>query len=331
LSGYVVTRPNRESNIGSNLASLAGALWLAGRLGRSVVVDWRDRTQLQDPALNYFSEFFATPERMQGIEVAYAPIAGDYELESGAAWLSAAEARALALREVDEPAGPVVLQPYHGLDRIMPGPESERYRLLRAFYRELHPAPAIEGAAESWWDGSVGGAFTVGLNVRTGNGHYFGKGGEYSGRVDVSLFENRERFLRVLERACRARARHLPKPLRDSFAIFYATDSEWMSELLGRLPNAATRRRVFPPPGSGDTFSFPAEGDYTDRDSIRDTLTDMFLLARCDAFVFNSSVFNQYARVMNGEFGGNQVHIQSLFVRHRVRQLRARVRRGLAR
>jgi hypothetical protein len=120
-------------------------------------------------------------------------------------------------------------------------------------------------------------------------------------------------------------------PLRHRLKIFYATDTEWMSELLAQLPHAVTRRRVFPPPGSGDTFSFPAEGGYTDRDSIRDTIADMFLLGRCDAFVFNSSVFNQYARVLNGEFGGNEVHIQSLFLRHRLRQLRGRVERGVAR
>ncbi len=331
MSGPVVTRPYPESNVGSNLSSLCGALWLARRLGRPLVVDWRERTQLQDKSLNYFSEFFATPERLLGVDVSYAPVADEYERDSDAAWLSPEEAQALGAGEGPEPAGAIVLQPYHGPERLVRASEAERHGLLRSFYRALRPAPEIDQAVSSWWEEHLDGAFVVGLNVRTGNGHYFGKGGLYPGRVDVSLFENRERFLRVLERACRARAKGLPKPLRDDFKIFYATDSAWMSELLGRLPHAVTRRSVFPPPDSGDTFSFPAEGDYTDRDSIRDTIADMFLLARTDAFVFNSSTFNQYARVLNGEFGGNQVHIQSLFVRHRVKQARARARRGLAR
>jgi hypothetical protein len=331
LSGSIVTRPQTGSNVGSNLSNLCGALWLARRLGRPLVVDWRERPQLQDPTANYFSEFFATPSRMQGVEVTYAPVEEDYSRESGTTWLSGGDARAIVVGDREAPAGTFVLERYHGLDRLVPGDEAEHYKLLRSFYRELRPAPEIDRAAATWWEENVGGAFTVGLNVRTGNGHYFGKGGQFPGRVDVSLFDNRERFLRVLERACRARLRRLPKPLRDSFAIFYATDSEWMSELLARLPGAVTRRRVFPPAGSGDKFSFPAEGDYTDKDAIRDTLADMFLLARCDAFVFNSSVFNQYARVMNAEFGGNQVHIQSLFVRHRLRQLRTRVGRHLPR
>jgi hypothetical protein len=331
LSGLLVTRPFPESNVGSNLASLCGALWLARRLDRALVVDWRERTQLQDKSLNYFSEFFAAPSRMLGVEVSYAPVAAEYGRETGAAWLSPEQAQALGAGSAAEPDGPIVLEPYHGPDRLLRGSEAERHRVLRSFYRELLPAPEIERAVTTWAEERLDGAFVVGLNVRTGNGHYFGKGGMYPGRVDVSLFENPERFLRVLERACRARTKGLPKPLRDDFRIFYATDSAAMSELLGRLPNAVTRRRVFPPPDSGDTFSFPAEGEYTDRDSIRDTIADMFLLARADAFVFNSSVFNQYARVVNGEFAGNQVHIQSLFARHRVKQLRARLRRGVAR
>jgi hypothetical protein len=329
LSGYLVTRPYQGSNVGSNLASLCGALWVADKIGRSVVVDWRGLSQLQDPELNYFSEFFATPARMLGVDVAYATTGEDYTPESGAAWLAPGDAKALALGHAEAPTGTIVLDRYHGLDRLHPGPEGARFRVLRAFYRSLAPAPEIGAAIDAWAQENLPAAFVVGLNVRTGNGHYFGKGNEYPGRVDISLFEDRSRFLRVLERACLARVRALPKQLRDDFAIFYATDSASMSELLGTLPNAVTRRTTFPPPGSGDLFAFPAEGDYTDRNSIVDTLADMFLLARCDAFVFNSSMFNQYARVMTGSFGGNLVHIETLFLRKRLRHMRGRIGRHL--
>ena len=47
MTGYVVTRPFRTSNIGSNLASMAGALWLARSLDRTLLVDWRGLTQLR--------------------------------------------------------------------------------------------------------------------------------------------------------------------------------------------------------------------------------------------------------------------------------------------
>src|SRR5689334_10660481 len=72
-NGYVVTRPHPGSGIGSNLASLAGAVWTARRLGRTVIVDWRGSAFLKNQALNYFTEFFETVPQIQGVEVRYAP------------------------------------------------------------------------------------------------------------------------------------------------------------------------------------------------------------------------------------------------------------------
>lgn len=330
MNRYVITRPFRDSNVGSNLASLAGALWLARELGRRLVVDWRGMTQLEDPTVNYFSEFFASPAVLQGVPVEYAPVPGadDFDPASDPRALSPAQARALLAPAAGGPEGDVLLQTYHGLDRLHPGPETSRHRLLRAFYRELRAVPEIERLVGEWWSENAATCFVIGVNVRTGNGHYFGKGGSYESRVDISLFENQRRFLRTLERACRARLRSLPRNLRDDFAIFYATDSGAMSGLLSRLPNAITRRAVFPPPGTGDTYSF-RDDERSDRDAIVDTLVDMFLLARCDALVYNSSLFNQYARVVTGCYGGNQVHLETLFPRHRRRHMAAALRRRL--
>jgi hypothetical protein len=325
LDSYVVTRPYPESNVGSNLASMAGAVWLAGRLGRTLVVDWRGLSQLRDKSLNYFTEFFDPPAEIDGVRVRYAP---EVEVDGDEArWLDAGEARAAGTGAATvDAATPIVLQPYHGLDRLHPGPEPERFKLLRRFYGRVAPSAAVARPADSWWAEHCEGAFVVGVNVRTGNGAYFGKGMAYTGRVDVSLFDDPRSFLRLLERACRDRLRGLPKPLRDDYVVFYATDSTAMSELLGELPKAVTRRRTFPPAGAGDTYAFGETG-YTDRDSIADTLADMFLLARCDALVYNSSVFNQYARVSTGYFGGNHVHFESLLLRKRVRYLVGAVRR----
>ena len=325
MSGWVVTRPFPDSNVGSNLASLAGALWLAQRLSRSVVVDWRGLSQLPDPERNYFTEFFEAPPALAGVAVSYAPPAPD---DDAAAWLSPGEARAVATGAAAEPEATIVLQPYHGLDRLHPGPEPERLRLLRSLYRELRPSPEVRAKADTWWDEHTHGAFVVGVNVRTGNGHYFGKGGTYASRVDISIFENRQRFLRVLEKACRRRTKSLPPEQRDEAVVYYATDAEWMSELLAELPNAVTRRAVYPPQGTGDTYGF-ADDLAAARASIVDTLADMFLLARCDALIYNGSLFNQYARVVTENFGGNQVHIETLFFRTRSRHLAAAARRRL--
>jgi hypothetical protein len=326
----VVSRPYPDSNVGSNLSSLAGAAWLARATGRRLVVDWRGLRQVGDRSLNYFSEFFATPPALLGVRTSYAPVEGlDYEQGAlDARWPSPGEAREIGVRGGDD-AAVLVLQPYHGLDRLHPGPEAERFRILRAFYRSIGPSRSIAAAVDQWSASHLDGAFVVGVNVRTGNGRYFGKGERYASRVDISIFGDRRRFLRRVERACRRCAARLPKPLQDSFVVFYATDSAEMSESLAALPHSVTRRRVFPPPGAGDLYRFEGR-DYTDRDSIEDTLADMFLLARCDALVYNSSLFNQYARVVNGCFSGNQIHLESLFARARARRLLARVRRPRA-
>jgi hypothetical protein len=118
--------------------------------------------------------------------------------------------------------------------------------------------------------------------------------------------------------------------VRDAAATFYATDSEAMSHVLSTLPGAVTRRRTYPPPDSGDLYSF--EGSPSrDRASVVDTLADMFLLARCDALIYNGSLFNQYARVLNGYFGGNLVHVDTLFLGRRLRVLTTGARRRLRR
>src|SRR5262249_5383224 len=115
---FVVSRPFHDSNVGSNLSSLAGAAWLARRLERSLVVDWRGLSQLGDPSLNYCTEFFETPETLGGVTVVYAPtdVAGEYEqlLDNGT--VSPSTARALATGDATPAAEPIVLQSYHGLD-----------------------------------------------------------------------------------------------------------------------------------------------------------------------------------------------------------------------
>jgi hypothetical protein len=319
---YVVTRPYPDSNVGSNLSSLAGAIWLAQRLGRTLVVDWRGMRQLTDDNANYFSEFFAKPEEILGVPVLYAPTAmvdyqGDVE------WLEVAGAREVGASGTAT-AETIVLQPYHGLDRIHPGPESEWSGFLRSCYRHIRPSAILAETIEQWAEEHLASAFVVGVNVRTGNGRYFQKGMRYASRIDISLFDDADRFVRTLSKACTARVRRLPPALRGDYRVFYATDSEEMSRALAALPRAVTRRRRFPPQGEGDLYLFD-DGPYTDRDSILDTLADMFLLAECDALVYNSSNFNQYARVVNGAFGGNLVHIDSLFLRTRVRRARSLV------
>jgi hypothetical protein len=316
---YVVSRPYTDSNIGSNLSSLAGALWLARRLGRELIVDWRGMSQLHDKRVNYFPEFFEAPDAMLGVRVHYAPVDGAQYVNVKR--IGGGEAAAIGGQGEDPPDDYLVLEMYHGPDRIVVATEAERFALLRSFYRAVQPGPEVAGAIDEW-SHELDAPFVVGVNVRTGNGRYFGEGQEYAGRVNVGVFEDEERFLRVIRRACAARTRRLPRSLQRAPTVFFATDSEPMSRLLSRLPKAKTRRTIFPPPGTGDLYSFADDG--SDRRAVIDTLADMFLLARCDALVYNTSVFNQYARVVTGCFGGNMVHLETRFFRRRLALYRAR-------
>ncbi|HEY8030656.1 MAG TPA: nodulation protein NodZ [Gaiellaceae bacterium] len=312
---FVVTRPYPGSNVGSNLASLAGAAWLARRLGRELIVDWRGMTQLRDPSLNYFTEFFETPSTIAGVVTRYAPDAGaDYD---GARKLHPDEAGVLASRGEDQPDDHLVLEQYHGPARLFSGSAAARFAYLRSVYRHVAPTADLRNAIDAWVDEHFDAPFVVGLNIRTGNGKYFGKGDAYAGRIDLSLFHKEDRFLHVISRACRRRASELPRSLRGETKIFYATDSEPMSRLLSRLPDAVTRRQRFPPVGVGDTYAFD-ESDYSDRDGVADTVADLFLLARCDALLYNGSMFNEYARVVTGGFSGNMVNFERLFLGRRL-------------
>jgi hypothetical protein len=328
--GYVVTRPYAGSGVGSNLGSLAGALWFARLLERTLVVDWRAMAQLRDPDVNFFSLAFDTPAELLGTPVLYAPApeAGDYAPDSGAAWLSPNEAAAIAAGRAAPPETTIVLEPYHGLNRLHPGPDPERFKTQREIYRAFALAPELERKARAWWDETYGGSFVVGVNVRHGNGAHFGKGMPYEARLDMSVFDDLDRFRATIERACRQRARALPPSLREALAVFYATDSGLVASALAQLPRAASRRLHYPPPGSGDEHKFDRAG-YSDRDGVTDSVIDMFLLARCDALVYNNTMFNEYARVATGLFGGGEVHLESLFTRLRVRRLATRMRARL--
>jgi hypothetical protein len=271
--------------------------------------------QLRDKELNYFAEFFDIPSVVLGVPVACAPDCPQNALDGE--WLDAASARAVGASGSAPPAR-IILQPYHGLDRIHPGRPREWRPFLRDVYRAIGPEPRLAAQIDSWIDENLEAAYVVAVNVRTGNGHYFGKGQPYEARMDTSIFDDADELVRILGRACQEQARRAPRRHAGPFRTFYATDSPLMSEALAGLPNAVTRRRRFPPPGEGDLYGFDDEGD-ADRESVADTIVDMFLLARCDAMIYNSSNFNQYARVVTDEFGGNSVHIDTLFLRRRLR------------
>lgn len=325
---YVVTRPRPMSGMGSNLASLAGAVWFAGRLNRELIVDWRGLECMGDKSLNFFSEFFETPREIQGVRVHYAPCPELPEPFNPDVEVPLAETRAI-LANGDERSH-LLLSAFHPLEKLdlHTAPHTQFFQ-LQDFYRFIQLRPFVQQEVDRFADANFHGAFVVALNLAGGNGE-FAKGQPYFGRVNTDIFSKEQQFVRKVRLACRLAIAGLPRYLRKSAKVFFATDSQAMRDLLGQIPNSVTRRRVFPPPGVGRYFSDYQDPSYTYRDSIVDSLTDMFLLARCQALVRNGTAFNLYAQTVTNYFNGNCRDLESLYARYWMRAGVAHARRYLS-
>lgn len=298
---------------------MAGAWWLAQRLGRELIVDWRGMVFLKDQAVNFFSEYFAQVPEIDGVRVHYAPSteAGDHLVahEDETRDIRVEDHVYLVHEESTRLPRYLVLTPYHGLDRMGSGDPKADYFRLQRFYGTLALEPTVQGKVDAFYDERLADAFVVGINLATGNmtsptGRY------YHGRFDTKPFADPAGFLARVRRAARLATWHLPGHLRASTRFFYATDSRWMADLLGQLPDAHARRTVFAPPESGRFFNDYEQLGYSDRAASEDTVVDHFLLGRCDALIYNGSMFSNYARVTTNYFGGNSWNIESLYGRY---------------
>lgn len=324
MRGYVVTRPYPESGLGSNLASLAGAAWLARRLDRELIVDWRGMVFLEDKTVNYFTEFLEPIEEIGGVRAHYAPSAeaGDHlQAPEASLDIRGSEFPQLTL---DEPARYLVATSYHGFDRFRSGEPADGFFRIRDVYRQVRPRAFVQAEIDRFAGEHFAETFVVAVNIATGNMPP-PEGDIYFGRFDVGIFRNQERFAARVRRACDLAVRALPRALRARRTIFCASDSSWMTRLLTGLPAAVARRAVFPPAGAGRLFSGYASLGYTDRDASVDMIADHFLLARCNALVYNNSMFSFYARAVTDFYNGNARNIETLFARYWARTARRRL------
>lgn len=315
---YIVTHPRPMSGMGSNLVSLAGAVWYAKQLGRELIVDWRGLECMQDKSRNFFTEFYEAPREIQGVRVHYAPCAELPEPVTRHRVVDIGEA--IAILKNGDDAAHIVLSIFHSLERLdRRGDARAHFWQMQDFYRYIRPLPFVQAEIDRFTEQHFRGAFVVGLNLAGGNGE-FAKGQPYAGRVDTDIFSKEQQFLKRVQWAYRLALRGLPRYLRSSARVFFATDSQAMHDLLAKMPaTVVTRRTVFPPPGVGRYFSAYSGTDYTDRDSIVDSLTDMFLLARCQALIRNGTAFNLYAQTVTNYFNGNCRHLESLYASYWLR------------
>ena len=164
---FVITRPHPGSGIGSNLASLAGVIWYAQQLNRTVIVDWRGSSFLKDQSLNYFTEFFETPSEMQGVRMQYAPMSD----LADAPEVGVTQARAFLSSPCPHPA--IVIRDYHGLERLAAKvPPDEQFWRLKDFYQYIRPREFVQREIDRFAADHFERAFVIGVNLSSGNGEF---------------------------------------------------------------------------------------------------------------------------------------------------------------
>ena len=326
---YLVTRPLPFSGIGSNLVSLAGAVWLAGEIGRTVVVDWRGSRFFRDEKLNPFVEFFECPDEIEGVPMRYAPDLGGADLdalEADAVEVDSAGARAL----LGERSGPpvIVLRSFHGYERVEPdGDRLEQLRRLRGFYRSIVPRPFVRAeidrfAAEHRFDES----FVVAANIATGNGDYR-KGAPYASRVNTRIFENGDRFLARVALARSRALRRLPRHVRDGSPDLRRDRRRVHAGAAAAAAERGHAARALSPAGQRSRLLPGTRGSATTSGTSSSTSSSTTSCSRAATRSSNGSMFSHYALVTTDWFNGNVHEIEALYPRYWVDTARSRAKR----
>jgi hypothetical protein len=310
-SRFVITRPYATSGLGCNLLSMAAALYVCERTKRDLIVDWTAMSELRDPAVNYFLAFFEPIRRWRDVKVTYV---NDPEGQSAAYDLERCrqpeKSEFASLATTHDESRDIYLHAYHYAALELSGESpAEVFRYTKAFYAALTPRPHLVARLAAERD-QFEGRLVVGLNVRTGNGE-FARVGAYHRRINRTIFD-RPDFVARLQRACDDCAARFPRALRDAHRVFVVTDCEPMQAALLKIPGAFAVRRRFPPPGAGHQFA-QFDGEYSDVDSVNETIVDMLLMAQCHGLACNYTEYNRYAQYMTSFFCGNVNNIERYF------------------
>lgn len=317
-TSYIITRPHPESGLGANLLSMVGALYLCERTRRPLLVDWTGMSPLRDKGVNYFTAFFEPLRRWRDVEIAYVndPDVSAPRVTYDERLVFKPDERDLGdlvAGTVDDRSVWLEAFHYYRVFKRSPLSAADVFYRTREFYQALQPRAVLRrriAEARAPFERRV----VVALNVRSGNGE-FEPGKPYWKRVNTAIF-GRRRFQDTLFRACRDCLTGFPPALRSELGIYVVTDSHGMQQRLLELPGAFAVRKRFPPPGTGHQFADydpQIYGDYSDVESVNETIVDMFLMAGCSGLVYNESAYNLYAQHMTMCFNGNQKLLERYF------------------
>ena len=112
---------------------------------------------------------------------------------------------------------------------------------------------------------------------------------------------------------------------------FEGLPSRILARLEDRSMQTSSSGTNLPVSASGPipTATSPESKPDKDEDSGLHDIRNLASSARCDALVYNNSLFNQYARIVTGQFSGNLAHIEQLFLHKRLEAAAARLRARL--
>jgi Nodulation protein Z (NodZ) len=286
---FLISR--KHTGIGSDIASILGGWYYASRTGRTLVIDWRNSRYLPDRSANAFPRFFQPMDQIAGVRVACEGCIREAQFPKPVFRLhklQPVQYRDLFRAGADVDAPTLVNnKPMH----IFPA-----LTLQRMVFSALRLHPEIQQEMEAFRETQFGAVKVVGIHVRHGNGEHLGFGRK------VCIYEvNREvvsTYKRVHETMRKSSG------LRTK--IFLATDSQEVEEALkSALPNVVTRNKSFHTVGDG-----PLHRRVLGLTGAQDALIEMYLLACCDALIYNDSWFSYYARVI-GRFDTPPVNVLS--------------------
>lgn len=329
---FIISRPYEDSGLGANLLSFAGALYLAEKTNRDLIVDWTGLKNLNYREKNLFTEFFVPLRDYNGVNIIYSNENGDGILDYDKSEVHEASlSDCFELLDGKEFPDNFYLYDFHYriLDKNKKLTREFIFYYVRSFYFRLQPQPSIAQKIDELYKKHFEDKYVICCAVRTGNGAFV-KDGPYSMYINYinQKIISSPKFPLRLKRAAKRCTLNLQSYIASSTSYFIVTENEEMQKnLCNSLDNAFSIREKYAPPTAEHGVHLPASqwgfDDYDEYDNLEDVIINMFLMAKSDAFIYNCSGYNQYALHISNHFNGKAVNFEKV---KRFNALRSRLK-----